>query len=154
MNYENIGVKLSSMVALLFFGLMIFLAGCNQEGKGFALPEGNVDNGKLLFSTLRCNECHSTSEIKWLGNTDDLNVPIGGDVTRVKSYGDLITSIINPSHKIAKGYEVKGTTAEGTSKMMIYNEIITVQELIDIVTYLQTEYNIVTPSNDYYHYYY
>lgn len=154
MNYKNIRVKFSSLVALLFFGLMIILTGCDQEGRGFALPEGNVENGKLLFSTLRCNECHTTSEIKWLGNTENLKVPLGGDVTRLKSYGDLVTSIINPSHKIANGYEVKGTNADGTSKMMIYNEIITVQELIDIVTYLQTEYHIVTPPNNLYPPYY
>ena len=133
---------------------MFSFAGCDSQGKGFALPEGDVEQGKLLFSTLRCNECHSTSDIKWIGEDDDLNVPIGGKVSKVTSYGELVTSIINPSHKIAKGYKHTGTTTEGMSKMMIYNEIITVQELVDIVTYLQTEYDLITPSNKHYPNYY
>ena len=134
--------------------LLISFSGCDQQSAGFALPEGNIEQGKMLFSTLRCNECHSTKEIKWLGNEDELNVVLGGKVSKVSSYGNLVTSIINPSHKIAKGYRKIGTTEEGISKMMNYNEILTVQELIDLVTFLQGEYEIITPSNEYYPNYY
>jgi hypothetical protein len=33
--------------------------------------------------------------------------------------------------------------------MRRYNEVMTVQQLVDIVSYLQTEYDVVVPSNPY-----
>ena len=143
-------------LSFLFMGTLVIMlfsfVGCDQQSKGFALPEGDAAQGELLFSMLKCNECHSVGDIKWIGNEYDPNVPLGGDVSSLKSYGELVTSVINPSHKIAKAYKKTGATSEGVSKMMVYNEIITVQELVDIVTFLQTEYNIVPPPTDYYPY--
>ena len=137
----------------LVLSIMLLVAGCDQQGRGFALPPGDIDQGKYTFTMLRCNECHSISDIKWLGNKDSLNVPLGGKTSRVKTYGELVTSVINPSHKIGEGYKQNVTDEEGKSKMMIYNDIISVQELIDMVTFLQSEYKITAPANDYYPYY-
>ena len=149
-----LNIKKPNLAFVISMVLFFSFVGCDQQSVGFALPEGDAGQGELLFSSLRCNECHSTRDVKWLGNYDDLHVPLGGKTTRVKGYGELVTSIINPSHKIAKEFRKEGATDEGMSKMMIYNEIITVQELIDIVTYLQGEFEIVTPSNDYYPHYF
>jgi len=124
---------------------------CNQQGRGFALPQGNIEDGKLAFVGLSCNQCHSIGDIVWQGAADglDLHVQLGGEVTLIKSYGELLTSIINPSHKIAKRYQQVTKTEEGMSMMENYNQVMTVEQLVDLVSYLQTEYKFSMPSNPY-----
>jgi hypothetical protein len=73
-------------------------------------------------------------------------VELGGPVTQVKTYGQLVTSIINPSHKLATGYAEEVVSEGGESHMYIYNQHMTVQELIDIVMYLQPYYDVVVPE--------
>jgi hypothetical protein len=136
---------------LLCGGLLI--SSCNEHARGFALPEGNVEKGKVTYKRLGCNECHSISEIEWKGGSDNLKIQLGGEVSSQKSYGDLVTSVINPSHKIARRYKQKISTEEGLSKMKNYNEVMTVQELIDIVTFLQSEYKVRIPPTSYTPYY-
>jgi len=134
----------------------VLLSSCNEQARGFALPEGNIEQGKATYERLACNECHSISEVEWKGGSDNLNIQLGGEVTSKKSYGDLVTSVINPSHKIAPRYKQNNateTTESGHSKMKNYNEAMTVQELIDLVTFLQSEYNISIPKTYYYPYY-
>ena len=58
--------------------------------------------------------------------------------------------VINPSHKIAKvSVSDTLTTTSGQSKMQVYNQFMSVQELIDIVAFLQSEYKLELPSNPY-----
>ena len=131
------------------------LTACQNQSSGFVLPDGDVVQGKLVFTDMGCTRCHSIADIAWAG-TDELDDPqivLGGDVTSVKSYGELVTSVINPSHKIAKKYlkNDKMLLKEGVSKMEFYhyNEIMTVQQLVDLVTFLQSEYKLIQPNNPY-----
>jgi len=140
---------------LLYGGLLI--SSCNDQARGFALPEGNIEQGKATFERFTCNECHSISDIEWKGGIDNLKILLGGETSTPKSYGDLVTSVINPSHKIALRYKEQTaslTTEKGLSKMKNYNEVMTVQELIDLVAFLQSEYKVSAPPTDYYPYYY
>ena len=140
---------------LLYGGLLI--SSCNDQAHGFALPEGDIEKGKATFQRLTCNECHHISDIEWKGGSDNLKILLGGETSTPKSYGDLVTSVINPSHKIARSYKEQTTaltTEEGLSKMKNYNEVMTVQELVDLVTFLQSEYKVRTPPTDYYPYHY
>ena len=75
---------------------------------------------------------------------------LGGKVTKIKTDGDLVTSIINPSHKLAQGDRPGTTLGNGRSAMRNYNGIMSVQELIDLVEFLQSEYEVWVP--DYYIY--
>ena len=130
------------------------LAGCGRDRmseRGFSLPEGNVSNGQKAFVYLHCYECHFIEGVELPPVETDENpyVQLGGDVSRVKTYGDLVTSIINPSHKLAPGYPLETITEDGRSKMPVYNGYMTVQELIDIVAFLQPQYQVVVPQ---YHY--
>jgi sulfur-oxidizing protein SoxX len=68
----------------------------------------------------------------------------------VKTYADLVTSIINPSHKLSRGFDNNTVTTEGESQMRSYNEYMTVEELTDIVTFLESKYEIWVPT--YYNY--
>lgn len=132
---------------LLCGGLLI--SGCNQQARGFALPEGDIEEGKTTYMRLACNECHSNSKIEWKGGSDNLKIHLGGNVSTKKTYGELVTSVINPSHKIAWRYRQNSSTEEGFSKMRNYNEVMTVKELIDIVAFLKSEYKVVAPSTNY-----
>lgn len=133
----------------LFALLILFICviGCSQQSQGFVLPEGDIQEGKLTFVGLSCDQCHSIGDIEWQGEADalDLHVPIGGKVTSIKSYGELVTSVINPSHKIAKRFQQVTTTADGQSRMENYNQVMTVEQLIDLVTFLQSEYEVEVP---------
>jgi hypothetical protein len=129
--------------------------GCSQESvanRGFALPPGNAEQGHAAFISYRCVECHTLSSAElvskdWQYNEKrTISVMIGGKSTKVQTYGDLVTSIINPSHRIANGY-VKAdlVDANGESKMRVYNDVMTVTELVDLVTFLYPQYELVLP---------
>ena len=141
------------MVFVLLCGTLL-ISSCNKQARGFALPEGDIEKGKVTYKRLACNECHSVQNIEWKGGKDNLKIPLGGEVTSLKSYGSLVTSVINPSHKVPWFYDQETSTEGDLSKMMNYNEVMTVQELIDIVTFLQSEYDVIAPPRKYspYHY--
>ena len=134
------------------FILILLLTACDlgpNSGRGFSLPEGNIDKGRATFVELECNACHSVGDIERLTGNEglDIDIKLGGEVTVIKTYGDLVTSVINPSHKIIRRHsKQKVITEQGESKMIAYNEVMTVQQLVDLVTYLESNYEIV-PAN-------
>jgi hypothetical protein len=124
---------------------------------GFRLPDGNAEQGLQAFEDLQCYGCHAIQGTEFPpGRTDSVNVILGGNVTRVKTYGELVTSIINPSHKLAPGYKEEEVTIDGASRMELagLNEVLTVQQLIDLVAFLQPLYNVLPPENNPYRYMY
>ena len=119
--------------------------------QGFRLPDGNAEAGRAAFVYMQCHECHSVvgEELPQIPGMDAPYIELGGKVSKVKTYGELVTSIINPSHKLAKGYKVDDIAVDGESKMRVYNRVMTVQELIDIVMFLQPHYDVVIPYHAY-----
>lgn len=120
--------------------------------RGFSLPQGSAMNGREAFVYLHCHECHTVVDEVFppVVNADPPFVELGGQVTRVKTYGELVTAIINPSHKLAPGYALETVSNDGeTSKMPVYNGYMTVQELIDIVAFLQPHYDVFVPAFEY-----
>lgn len=136
------------------------LQGCVQgpeSAQGFRLPDGSPETGLQAFRDLNCQACHDVQGVDAPAESDtDTRVALGGEVTRVKTYGELVTSIINPSHKLAPGYREEDVTEDGMSLMeaAYLNEVMTVQELIDIVAYLQPLYEVRPPEHDPYTYIY
>ena len=103
--------------------LSIIFTSCEQEGRGFALPEGDAEVGKVAFTEFKCNSCHNIGDIEWIGEENgEIQVPLGGKVGRMKTYGELVTSVINPSHKVPRNYR-EDTTVENGSIMKSYNEV-------------------------------
>lgn len=141
---------------LLLIGFAM-VTSCQNQARGFVLPQGDAAEGKQVFIELNCNNCHTIDDIEWNGSPEweDPNIELGGEVSTIKTYGELVTSIINPSHKISKKHnEDVVRRVDGLSKMESYsfNYVMSVQELIDLVTYLQGEYEVVVPET-YYPYY-
>ncbi|MFT5137567.1 MAG: sulfur-oxidizing protein SoxX [Arenicella sp.] len=141
---------------LLCTGVLVVLtllsAACDQEtiaNRGFYLPQGDTENGELLFTQYKCFNCHTMAGTdfvadEWrLTEDDGIAVEIGGATDRVQTYGDLVSSIINPSHRIAQGYSPEEVMEDnGESRMAYYNSVMTVEELIDIVTFLESKYEL------------
>jgi len=137
----------------LVLAAVALLAGCDRDRmseRGFALPEGNPMAGRETFLYMQCNQCHTIDgeTLPTLPGAEPF-VELGGPVTRVKSYGELVTAIINPSHKLASGYPKDLVAENGESKMYVYNGYMTVQELIDLVAFLQPQYDVVMPAFEY-----
>lgn len=142
--------KASIYFSFFVLAIVVFLAhACNPQARGFALPEGEETAGKRHFTELVCNQCHSVENIEWIGiENEDVNIPLGGEVTKIKTYGELLTSIINPSHRIDPKFGALAIEQE-RSPMKIYNEVMTVQQLVDIVAFLQTQYELIPPPANY-----
>ena len=147
-------MKARSVLALLLVSL-VALSACDQEAKmstkGFRLPDGDALAGREAFLYMQCQQCHSIKgeQLPIIPGQEPPYVQLGGQVTQVKTYGTLITAIINPSHKLARGYAKEVIAEDGKSRMSVYNDHMTVQELIDIVVFLQPYYDVVVPE---YHY--
>jgi sulfur-oxidizing protein SoxX len=147
-------MKTRLVVGLLLVSLAA-LSACDRDAmmssKGFRLPDGDAVAGRDVFLYMQCHQCHSINgeQLPVIPGQEPPYVELGGKVTQVRTYGQLITSIINPSHELAKGYAKEVVSEDGESDMYIYNSHMTVQELIDIVMYLQPYYDVVVPQTQY-----
>lgn len=141
-------------ILTLLLTLVFALGACDKERtmseRGFRLPDGNATAGRETFLYMHCNQCHTIQgeEMPQIPGFEPF-VELGGTVTRVKTYGELVTAIINPSHKLAEGYAKEVVSEDGKSKMYVYNGFMTVQELTDIVMFLQPHYEVVPPEFQY-----
>ena len=142
-------------LSLCALSVSLICCGCDRgpkSGFGFTLPEGNPTRGAEVFEELACNACHVVTgidQLETLTGEPEASIPLGGEVARIKTYGELVTAIINPSHRFAKGYAPEEVaTPEGESRMPIYNEMMTVSELTDLVAFLQSKYKLrpIQPS--------
>ncbi len=129
--------------------VFVLLAGCDagpKSGRGFSLPDGDVDSGRTVFVDLQCNACHYVGGVEQLAandaeDEDRISVMLGGRVGTVRTYGQLVTSVINPSHRLIRRYpEADMTDQTGQSLMRNYNDVMTVQQLVDVVAFLQSNY--------------
>jgi len=131
---------------------MLLTAACNgpKSGAGLRLPDGDVQRGKAAFLELKCNTCHTVAGTEIPSPSKDYAyvrvVVLGGEVRQVKTYGALVTSIINPSHSLAPGYPKELITKDNQSAMTNFNDTMTVRQLIDLVAFLQSRYELVLPE--------
>jgi mono/diheme cytochrome c family protein len=144
-------MKARSLLTLIVVSL-VALSACDRDAmmssKGFRLPDGDAQAGREAFLYMQCHQCHTIKgeQLPGIPGQEPPYVELGGSVSKVKTYGELITSIINPSHKLARGYAAEVVSEEGESKMYIYNDHMTVTELTDIVMFLQPYYDVVVPN--------
>jgi sulfur-oxidizing protein SoxX len=134
--------------------LLSLSVGCTPSAKsefGFRLPDGDAAMGRETFAYMQCNQCHTVvgETFAAIPLADPPYVELGGNLSRIKTYGELVTAIINPSHKLAAGYEADVVSEDGESNMYVYNGYMTVQELIDLVSFLQSSYHVVPPVYQY-----
>jgi len=141
--------RLHCVPFLLVPGLLIGCEASPHSPTGFRLPPGDPARGREAFISLECSSCHRVDgEPDLPAPTIQPPVPVvlGGEVPHTRTDGDLVTSIINPSHRIVPGlHEV---AREGHSRMRDYRDEMTVGQLVDIVAFLQSRYRVVRPGRD------
>ena len=131
--------------------LTIVMVGCagQKSGAGFRLPDGDPAAGKVAFEELKCHQCHRVQGVELPAPTVKPPVPVvlGGEIPHVKTDGDIVTSIINPSHRISAAFKSEEVTQpDGTSRMPDLTKTMTVRQLVDVVAFLQTHYTVVRPG--------
>lgn len=123
-----------------------------KSPRGFALPEGDVQKGREALVSLRCNACHEVA-----GLENELPRPVATPQTDVKLGGprharadrrELVTSIVNPSHAINPAEEKGRITSDDQSRMANLNETMTIQNLIDLATFLHERYETVPSGGE------
>ena len=125
--------------------VLILVSACDRSPPGFVLPEGDAENGQKLFVAYECTACHTVRnlELPEPQAKGPVDVSLGGRVAALKSYSELVTSVINPSHKFVRGRRKEEVSQEGESLMTVYNDVMTVSELIDLVAFLESQYELM-----------
>ena len=115
------------------------VAACGPESPfGFRLPDGDAAAGREAFVDLGCNACHEVAGVPIEYLEGVAHVQLGGKTTHLRTYGELVTSIINPSHKIYPGIDRKLVQTNNVSRMNDFSEVMTVRQLCDLVAFLET----------------
>jgi mono/diheme cytochrome c family protein len=145
---KTVGFSLGSLL------LMIALSACTVESppvKGFVLPDGDVAMGEKVFVKYGCHGCHTIAgvELPKIEPEPPLIVEIGGEVYRVKNYGELLTSVINPNHEISQeniNTLADASRTDGNTPMPYYGDSMTITEMVNLVAFLRAQYSKVMPD--------
>ena len=115
-----------------------------NRGKALRCRTEMQSEANKTFAQLQCNACHTVHgmEFEKPETSEEKMIALGGEMPKVVTYGDLVTSIINPSHRFAFGYAKDDIETDGKSKMRIYNDEMTITQLADLVTFLQPHYKV------------
>lgn len=138
----------TSTFAIVF--LSILGAGCTTYSTfGFPVEEGDIDAGQQAFVNHGCHRCHTVAGVSLpeFPGASEPQIEIGGETSVIKAYSELVTSIINPNHRISERYReqlLQPTTGPLETQMpMAHIDSMTVRQLIDIVAFLDSRYVLV-----------
>ena len=143
-----------SCLCLTSLFLVFALSACKMESqpvKGFILPDGDVALGEQVFVKYGCHGCHTIPgvDLPKIEPEPELVLEIGGEVYRVKNEGELLTSVINPTHVVSQEYITKlESTNRGSaeSPMPYYGDAMTITEMINLVAFLRAQYSKLMPD--------
>jgi mono/diheme cytochrome c family protein len=110
------------------------------EGWKFAWPVGDPAAGRAVFVKLECYSCHEVKGEQFRRpDPPEERGKVGPELSGMAPLHDaeyFAEAIINPNAAVEEG---KGYRApDGKSKMPSYNDLVTVQEVIDLVAYLKS----------------
>ncbi len=124
---------------------LICVSACDQAEQRqvtLHLPEGDASQGAEHFVSLGCVGCHHVvgAELPDPVEAGPVRVLLGSKTGRTMSYSQLVTSIVNPSHRLSSRYREEEVSQEEQSLMPSYNDVMTVTQLTDLVAFLQAHY--------------
>ena len=148
-------------LVLVLAGLVLLLPACKGEKpvKGFVLPKGDVARGQEVFVEFKCHRCHDVEGVELPERPFEppFVVKLGGEVLRVKDYGELLTAVVYPDHIISPNYKTKLVLMDkdpNESPMPYFGDLMTVTELTDLVAFLHAQYSRRPPQYYRRQYYY
>jgi sulfur-oxidizing protein SoxX len=140
--------KAARVLALL--PIFLLAAACAYNASfGFPIEEGDIDQGRQAFIDHRCHQCHSVAGVNLppLAGASPPILELGGETSTLKSYAELVTSIINPNHRISERYRqqllLNAELPLDSPMPMPHIDNMTVRQLIDLVTFLDSRYILV-----------
>ena len=121
----------------------------------FPINWGNIDNGRAAFIELQCHQCHTVSgvDLPAYAGESPLKLELGGEIQYAKTYADLVTSIINPNHVVSEKFlEIFPASERGQVRtIMPFRKNMTVEQLIDVVTFLNSRYVLMEGYDEVYY---
>jgi len=135
----------SLLISLVALCALICVSACDRDDRrqgAIYLPEGDAAKGEMYFVSLGCISCHSVigAELPDPVEAGPVRVLLGSRTGRSMSYGRLVTSIVNPSHRLSGRYRKNEISQQGESLMTSYNDVLTVTQLTDLIAFLQKHY--------------
>ena len=118
--------------------------------EGFILPPGDAMAGQTTFAALGCINCHQVDGVSFTATgimQPERIIQLGGEQPKAKTYGQLVTAIIHPNADILKK-DPQYVDPDGNTLMPDYTQMMTVQQMTDLVTFLQDHYDIMVPDYD------
>jgi mono/diheme cytochrome c family protein len=127
------------------------VGGCAPERKGstgFRLPDGDPAAGRRAFLANRCNACHTVAGEDFQAPVVEppVGVELGGRIPYARTDGELVTSILNPSHRIAWSEHPERLSSARLSRMGDFSESLSARDVVDLAAYLQSRYKVVPPA--------
>lgn len=139
------------VLIFIYLPMNMALSGCGTEPVStsefrFPILKGNIEHGRQGFVELGCNQCHTVNGVSLPAYEGEMPVSfeLGGRIWNVKTYADLVTSIINPNHVVSGHYLEKiHRRGKDINSPMPFRGDMTVTQLIDIVTFLNSRYVLI-----------
>lgn len=121
----------------------------------FPIEWGSIAEGQATFVDLGCNQCHTVNgvELAVYAGESPVTLELGGSVAYVKTYADLVTSLINPNHVVSDEYldTLPRNERSGATTVMPLQDQMTVAQLIDVVTFLNSRYVLMDGYSEIYY---
>lgn len=143
-------MRLNGVRVVAVASLSMLAAGCAYNPIfGFPIEEGDIAQGRQAFIDHQCHRCHSIAGVSLppLAGAPDPILELGGATTSVKTYAELMTSIINPNHTISERYReqlrLQGIVPAASPMPLPSIDNMTVRQLIDLVAFLDSRYQLV-----------
>ena len=142
-------MKTYTLPPIIGLGLIVMvLSGCApgpKSTRGFVFPEGDLARGKSTFVELKCFECHQVEGVAGLPTPEIPSgkvILLGGKIRTTKTYGDLLTAIIHPAESVTA---LAADRTQSDEVMPTVNDVMTVQQMLDLVTFLSPQYEKLEP---------
>jgi mono/diheme cytochrome c family protein len=142
---------MSSQSTLSVGALLVLAGGLSLFGQGpgaspkSVFPTGKAEAGQVVFVEKGCHQCHSAGPTKLpaVELESRLVIELGGDVHAAWTRDDYARAIMDPNHLVSEDYQIAMIRlgdhfkAEN-SPMPTFADVLRVNELIDLVTFLDT----------------
>jgi sulfur-oxidizing protein SoxX len=143
---ERFAMRMKRAGLLTTLSLAMLATGCGSYSSfGFPVEAGNIAAGRQAFIDQRCQRCHTVAGVPMpeIAGAAPVRVELGGATSQVKAYSELVTSIINPSHRISDQLSEQVPRPLVTEMPMEHIDTMTVRQLIDIVAFLDSRYVLI-----------
>jgi hypothetical protein len=121
----------------------------------FPIEWGSIAEGQTAFVDLECHQCHTVNDVDLVPYEGESPVmlELGGTIVYAKTYADLVTSIINPNHVVSEEYldTLPRDERRGATTVMSFDDQMTVAQLIDLVTFLNSRYVLMEGYSEIYY---